>query len=136
MCDQCDCAHVPDHGACDVFDQGMNGRCVYCDHDEGCHPGHGQFHNGPLASVERVAPPDSPTWPGCRWCGEPVMMYPFGPNEGQPARVCKRCMLEGVARLLTTVTFAPYGRPWQKPRQHRVGVDAQVSMSDKGCCRT
>jgi len=53
MCDQCDCAHVPDHGACDVFEQGMNGRCVYCDHDEGCHPGQGPLHNGPLAPVLR-----------------------------------------------------------------------------------
>ena len=100
MCDRCSCAHVPDHGACDVFEQGMNGRCVYCDHAEGCHPGHGQFHNGPLAPVERVTPPDSPTWPGCKWCGEPVMMYPFGPNEGQPACVCARCMLKGLVKLI------------------------------------
>jgi hypothetical protein len=25
-------------GPCAKFEAGMNGRCVYCDHEEGCHP--------------------------------------------------------------------------------------------------
>lgn len=48
MCDKCACCHVPDLGACGEFVEGYNGRCVYCDHDEGCHPGEGLIANGPL----------------------------------------------------------------------------------------
>jgi hypothetical protein len=44
----CGCCHVPDHGACDTFERGMNGRCVYCDHGEECHPGSGERFNLPL----------------------------------------------------------------------------------------
>lgn len=51
----CGCCHVPDHGACDEFVQGFNGRCVYCDHGDACHPGQGEFHNGPLWAVERAS---------------------------------------------------------------------------------
>lgn len=53
MCNQCPCAHQPDHGACDHFEAGSNGRCVYCDHAAGCHPGTGEWHNGPLEAVRR-----------------------------------------------------------------------------------
>jgi len=37
----CGCAHEPDHGACQNFERGLNGLCVYCDHGEPCHPGRG-----------------------------------------------------------------------------------------------
>ena len=70
MCDKCACCHVPDHGACDDFEQGSNGRCVYCDHAVDCHPGSGPVFNVPLgvgvrgassvawiASMESVAEP-------------------------------------------------------------------------------
>ena len=53
MCDKCNCAHVPDYGACNKFEEGMNGRCVYCDHSKWCHPGRGQRYNGPLWWMER-----------------------------------------------------------------------------------
>ena len=53
MCDKCACCHAVDYGACDTFEVGMNGRCVYCDHDESCHPGTGEYHNAPLAPVKR-----------------------------------------------------------------------------------
>lgn len=49
MCDKCACSHAFDHGACDDYELGRNGRCVYCDHDEGCHPGEGEFFNQPLS---------------------------------------------------------------------------------------
>jgi len=45
----CECSHLPDRGACDNFEKGMNGRCVYCDHDEKCHPGKGETFNLPLS---------------------------------------------------------------------------------------
>jgi len=50
---ECECCHVPDYGACSTFERGMNGRCVYCDHAEACHPGNGPYHNGPLGPVPR-----------------------------------------------------------------------------------
>jgi hypothetical protein len=34
---ECGCCQFPDHGACPSFEQGHNGRCVWCDHAEGCH---------------------------------------------------------------------------------------------------
>jgi len=49
----CGCCHDPDYGACDGFEAGFNGRCVYCDHGEDCHPGTGLYHNGPLRAVRR-----------------------------------------------------------------------------------
>lgn len=53
MCRECDCCHEPDHGACDEFVIGLNFHCVYCDHAEGCHPGDGPMHNGPIWPVRR-----------------------------------------------------------------------------------
>ena len=44
----CGCCHAVDHGACDAFEVGANGRCVYCDHGKECHPGKGKYFNGPL----------------------------------------------------------------------------------------
>ncbi len=44
----CGCCHVPDHGACQLFEMGTNGRCVYCDHGETCHPGDPDRFNTPL----------------------------------------------------------------------------------------
>jgi len=37
--DRCDCGcrALPDYGACDNFESGETGRCVYCDHAETCH---------------------------------------------------------------------------------------------------
>jgi hypothetical protein len=52
MCEVCECAHLPDYGACSEFEAGMNGRCVYCDHAEACHPGKGSLANGPLWPIE------------------------------------------------------------------------------------
>lgn len=52
MCDHCECCHVPDLGACGTYLQGMNGRCVYCDHGEKCHPGKGRVANGPLWLIQ------------------------------------------------------------------------------------
>lgn len=56
MCAKCACCHAVDYGARDTFEAGMNGRCVYCDHAESCHPGTGMFHNGPLEPVSRLRP--------------------------------------------------------------------------------
>lgn len=53
MCD-CGCCHYPDLGACPTFEQGMNGRCVYCDHGEECHPGKGNNFNRPLPRKQVV----------------------------------------------------------------------------------
>lgn len=60
MCDRCECCHVPDHGACRTFEAGFNGRCVYCDHAEECHPGAGPLANGPLEPIvlDRSSPED------------------------------------------------------------------------------
>jgi len=55
VCDNCDCCHVLDYGACDTFERGMNGRCVYCDHDKECHPGTGLYYNTPLSLGNRIA---------------------------------------------------------------------------------
>jgi hypothetical protein len=41
-----------------------------------------------------------PNWPKCRRCGQPVMVYPFGPRKGQPAKVCEACMLAGLIKFL------------------------------------
>ena len=54
MCKKCLCRHMPDYGACDVFRNGMNGMCVFCDHAKGCHPGAGVFCNAPLGPVKRA----------------------------------------------------------------------------------
>lgn len=36
---ECRCPTYPDNlGPCATFEQGANGRCVYCDHLECCHP--------------------------------------------------------------------------------------------------
>ena len=45
---ECGCCHVPDHGACQTFEMGANGRCVYCDHGKDCHPGDPNKFNTPL----------------------------------------------------------------------------------------
>lgn len=50
----CEQSHKHDYGACDEFEAGMNGRCVYCDHDEKCHPGKGQYYNLPLSVGRRL----------------------------------------------------------------------------------
>ena len=61
MCQNCKCCHLPDHGACRTYERGMNGRCVYCDHAKGCHPGKGPLANGPLEpiTVTRHVEPDT-----------------------------------------------------------------------------
>ena len=50
---KCGCCHVPDHGACQTFEAGMNGRCVYCDHGIKCHPGKKKEHNTPLGNLSK-----------------------------------------------------------------------------------
>jgi hypothetical protein len=35
---KCGCMDSPDNGACNKFEKGDNGRCVYCDHAKACHP--------------------------------------------------------------------------------------------------
>jgi hypothetical protein len=37
----CTSSHEPPDTACKRFERGANGRCVYCDHEEKCHPGPG-----------------------------------------------------------------------------------------------
>lgn len=37
----CTTSHRPLDTACWGFERGANGRCVYCDHEEKCHPGPG-----------------------------------------------------------------------------------------------
>lgn len=56
----CGCCHVPDLGACLKFEVGGNGRCVYCDHGKECHPGKGEFANGPLRPLVIGVDPASP----------------------------------------------------------------------------
>lgn len=36
---ECESSHYPPDRACPTFEKGMNGRCVYCDHEKRCHPG-------------------------------------------------------------------------------------------------
>ena len=43
---ECESSHVPKDLACKSFEEGANGRCVYCDHEKRCHPGPGNA--GPL----------------------------------------------------------------------------------------
>ena len=50
---ECGCIHYPDYGACDLFEPGENGNCVYCDHGEDCHPGTGKYFNLPLGRGKR-----------------------------------------------------------------------------------
>ena len=33
----CGCCHSVDQGACTSFENGANGRCVFCDHSKECH---------------------------------------------------------------------------------------------------
>lgn len=56
MCDKCECSHSADYGACSGFVAGFNGRCVFCDHAELCHPGVGPVANGPLSPVRIDTP--------------------------------------------------------------------------------
>lgn len=56
MCDKCECSHSVDYGACSGFMAGFNGRCVFCDHAELCHPGVGPVANGPLSPVRIDTP--------------------------------------------------------------------------------
>lgn len=44
----CGCCHKPDYGACQSFEKGANGRCVYCDHGKVCHPGDPKSYNTPI----------------------------------------------------------------------------------------
>lgn len=37
----CSSSHEPADTSCTEYCVGMNGRCVYCDHEEKCHPGPG-----------------------------------------------------------------------------------------------
>lgn len=37
----CSSRHEPADTACRGFERGLNGRCVYCDHEASCHPGPG-----------------------------------------------------------------------------------------------
>lgn len=37
----CGSSHEPPDPACRDYLEGRNGRCVYCDHAEECHPGPG-----------------------------------------------------------------------------------------------
>lgn len=62
MCDKCQCAHSPDLGACDSYEQGANGRCVYCDHDKPCHESIGEYANGPLAPHRNHKPMTFTEW--------------------------------------------------------------------------
>ena len=56
-----DCAssHHPRDLACPRFEMGMNGRCVFCDHESRCHPGPNK--SGPLGArgVHDVIPEGS-----------------------------------------------------------------------------
>lgn len=56
---ECGCCHLPDYGACDTFEAGVNGRCVYCDHAETCHERDKvrPMFNGPLHASYRKAKP-------------------------------------------------------------------------------
>ncbi|KKL80684.1 hypothetical protein LCGC14_2002290 [marine sediment metagenome] len=51
---KCGCCHTPDHGACpiSIYEEGMNGRCVYCDHGKKCHnEEYPTSYNNPLENV-------------------------------------------------------------------------------------
>lgn len=40
MCKQnsdCACCDMPEPEPCSTYEQGRNGRCVYCDHEKACH---------------------------------------------------------------------------------------------------
>jgi hypothetical protein len=52
----CGCCHATDYGACPEFEEGGNGRCVYCDHAEPCHERdkNRRFYNGPIYAGERT----------------------------------------------------------------------------------
>jgi hypothetical protein len=47
----CGCCHSGDLGACDKFELGASGHCVYCDHGQPCHERdrNRKFYNGPIA---------------------------------------------------------------------------------------
>ena len=60
---------------------------------------------------------DSPVWPGCIHCGEPVLMHQFGERKGQPGKVCASCFLAALGKAVRAV-HKPWGRPWPKPPQH------------------
>lgn len=50
----CASSHWPPDTACKSYRTGQNGRCVYCDHEQKCHPGPGAFCE--LGSGERGEP--------------------------------------------------------------------------------
>jgi hypothetical protein len=37
----CSSCHIPPDLACREYLEGSNGRCVFCDHEDKCHPGPG-----------------------------------------------------------------------------------------------
>lgn len=39
--DCCSSSHDPLDTACKTFELGLAGNCVYCDHEDKCHPGAG-----------------------------------------------------------------------------------------------
>ena len=53
---ECGCCHFPDYGACDGFEEGANGLCVYCDHSEKCHERdkNRPYYNTPLGIRART----------------------------------------------------------------------------------
>ena len=52
---------MPDYGACADFEAGRDPAfCVYCAHGEGCHPGTGPMHNGPLHPYPMAAKQQGP----------------------------------------------------------------------------
>jgi hypothetical protein len=72
MC--CEHCHVPPAPSCPTFEAGMNGRCVYCDHAEQCHPGPNL--SGPLGDATELVML-------CLTCGAPVVSAPH-PCGGVP----------------------------------------------------
>jgi hypothetical protein len=58
----CSSSHEPPDTACRGFLRGQNGRCVYCDHEEKCHPGPGATCE--IGSGENGPKPEETTSPG------------------------------------------------------------------------
>lgn len=76
----CASSHAPPDTACRRFEAGANGRCAFCDHETGCHP-------GPGATCEIGAGEDaSKTDCGCAWDGD-VIVEPCAAHESGRAMI-------------------------------------------------
>jgi hypothetical protein len=87
----CSSSHDPPDTACKTYERGMSGNCVYCDHEEKCHPGPGgtcwvfrEGHELTTAELAALIPGLTATNPITRndhvKLDEPITLIHIAPN--------------------------------------------------------